>query len=149
MSSVKESPVPYALEEVGFFFKKQTSHYYFTAPYVLYKSWERVLLCEHSMEQATPTLNMNTLPHCLLCSRISVLSMPAGSLSSMFPVTKLAHKTCSLGSNPFSAPSATSTVRGVKRKNMLYVMLGPSKWPATARTRNFNRSICLEVLLTR
>lgn len=68
------------------------------------------------MEQATPTLNMNTLPHYLLCSSISGLSMPAGSLSSMFPVTKLAHKTCPLGSNPFSAPSAASTVRGVKRK---------------------------------
>lgn len=112
-----------------FFFKKQTSHCYFTAPYLLYKSLRKSfgpLPHEHSMEQATPTLNTNSLPHCLLCSSISGLSMPAGSLSSMFPVTKLAHKTCPLGSNPFSAPSAASTVCGVKRKNMLCVMLGPS-----------------------
>lgn len=75
--------------------------------------------------------------------------MPAGSLSSMFPVTKLAHKTCPLGNNPFSAPSIASAVCGVKGKNMLCVMLGPSTWPTAARTRSFNRTMFLEVLLRR
>lgn len=88
-------------------------------------------------------------PHYLLCSSISGLSILAGSISSMFPDRKLAHTTCLLGSNPFSAPSTASTIYGVKRKNMLCVMLRPSTRPTTARTRSFTRSICLEVLLTR
>lgn len=63
------------------------------------------------MEQAT-----NSTPPYLLCSSVSRLSVPAGSLSSMLLDRKLIYKTCPLENNPFSAPSAASTVCAAKRE---------------------------------